>query len=80
MITFFFTKTCLVIIFLFFAVNCQPGFQGEYCETRCIYPEYGYGCLQRCTCPKGLCHFSTGCTPREHGKCLIASRMIFFSY
>nr|XP_022290389.1 uncharacterized protein LOC111102026 [Crassostrea virginica] len=41
--------------------HCPNGYVGKYCETRCSFPKYGYGCQQICLCSKLSCHFATGC-------------------
>ena len=52
------------------ANDCPAGFTGKYCDTSCRYPSYGYGCQQRCPCPRSHCHFSTGCHAKLTGYCL----------
>lgn len=52
------------------AAVCQAGFTGKYCEEQCKFPNYGYGCQQRCLCPKTSCDLVHGCSKRKPSKFL----------
>ncbi|XP_056016780.1 uncharacterized protein LOC125677629 [Ostrea edulis] len=41
--------------------ECDVGFQGDYCQMACRYPNYGYRCQMWCNCEQWKCSFVTGC-------------------
>lgn len=49
------------IYFFFFIVECEVGYIGSNCETKCPYPTYGSNCQKNCNCSKDNCNVSTGC-------------------
>ena len=54
---------------IFFKVmNCPAGFIGSYCENRCSFPRFGYGCQQVCLCSRKQCNSTTGCQLKQIGK------------
>ena len=48
--------------------ECLPGFYGSDCSETCRYPNYGYGCQQKCHCSEIICNSAKGCRSRELGK------------
>nr|XP_022291739.1 cell death abnormality protein 1-like [Crassostrea virginica] len=48
-------------------VECLPGFYGSDCSETCRYPNYGYGCQQKCHCSEIICNSAKGCRSRELG-------------
>ncbi|XP_056013515.1 cell death abnormality protein 1-like [Ostrea edulis] len=41
--------------------ECDVGFQGDYCQMACRYPNYGNQCQMWCNCEEWNCSFVTGC-------------------
>ncbi|XP_061195998.1 cell death abnormality protein 1-like [Saccostrea echinata] len=40
---------------------CLTGYQGDNCDIKCRYPNYGDGCQSICLCEKEHCYHDTGC-------------------
>ncbi|TSN57789.1 Scavenger receptor class F member 1 [Bagarius yarrelli] len=55
---------------------CQPGFQGERCNSSCPDKMYGINCSSSCDCGENSCHPATGECPYSIRTGLLAGLLI----
>lgn len=51
-------------------VECEAGYFGTNCSSRCPYNSYGKECQMVCKCPEDSCNFAVGCQEDKLGNLL----------
>lgn len=58
--------------------DCENGFYGINCETKCPFQYFGRKCLSKCNCTGKECHHVYGCESSTPGGTVLVKG--FFTY
>lgn len=58
-------------------IDCEIGFRGPNCNTKCPYRSYGYECQSLCNCSATNCDHVNGCIQSSAGQIPYCSLLMF---